>query len=111
MAAYSLAKTIGDGVPAIATEASTRCLDTRRGLPPLVLGGVEHVLRAAHHVSRIAFSRNVPDAALLFDQSVQHRVKRRILGERVLILLIGPELGCRRLGDRVLRNDLPRRPE
>src|SRR5438034_2424046 len=90
-----LPKKVRDRIATVAAETLARRLHAGGRLPPLVFSGEQHILDAADHFAGVAVGNDVVDAALVLDELVQNGVELGIFRKRVLIFLVGPELGSR----------------
>src|SRR5437762_5323458 len=97
---------VRDRIAPVTAEAPARGLHARRRLPSFVFGREQHVLRPADRFPRVAFARDVVDAAFLFDEPTQHGVEIGIFRQGVLVLLVRPQLGGWRLGHDTRRHHL-----
>ncbi len=101
-----LAEFVGDGIAAVAAEILGGDLHARRRLPALILGEIEHALDLLHHLRRMPARDDLgaaasPCSTRQFENVVEHVVRR----QRVLVALVVLELGGRRLGEDILRDD------
>src|SRR5439155_1739439 len=74
-------------------------LDPRRGLAALVLGAVDHRDRTLDYVAVEAVGRELLAGAVLLDVGLEHAVERGVRRQRVLVELVGAQLGARRAVD------------
>src|SRR6185312_2986068 len=86
----SSAVAVRDRHAAVAAERAAGDLDAGRGLTALVLGAQDELLAAE----------------VLLDVGVEDRVEHGVGGERVLVALIGPQLGARRALDDRARDQI-----
>src|SRR5258705_9186957 len=64
------AKRVGEGIPAVASEALSRDLDAARRPPPLVFRRVEQPLHARDGLAREAARHDLRHAQLLLDAAI-----------------------------------------
>ncbi len=96
---------VGDGIAAVAAEGAARDLDPGRRLAALVFGAVEHAPDVAHHRLVMAARDDLGHRHLALDQALQDVVEHLVGRQRVLVGLVGLQLGARRLGDDALGHD------
>src|SRR3954463_9543866 len=68
-------ETVGDRIAPVAAEGATRDLHTRRRLPALVFGEIEHAPDAVDHRLRMPARDDIGDRHFLFDQAIEHVVE------------------------------------
>src|SRR2546429_6828552 len=91
----SAAPAIRDRDAAIPSERLRAQLDAGRRLAPLVLGVGDQCERALHDLLLEAVPRQLLPGAIELDIRLEHAVELRIGRERILVELVGPELGAR----------------
>src|SRR3954462_2537710 len=101
----------GDRVAAILAEAARRDLHTGWRLAALVFGAVQQAPDAVDGVALETPCHDVVDAEIEFNQTFENAVEDLVRRQAVLVGLVGPELGARRLGDDALGNDHAGRPQ
>ena len=97
---------VGDRIPAVSAKILAGDLDARRRLAALVFGDVEKMLDAVHGGHVMAAGDDLLDAQLMLDKAFEDVVERRIGRQRILVGLVGPEFGRRRLVDDVFAGSL-----
>src|SRR4030042_3136273 len=102
-----LAGAVGDGETAVAAEGAGGDLDAGRGLPPLVLVAVHHADHAPHRLFGEAHRQDVGKALVLLHVGLDDGVEDLVGGQRLLVHLVGPQLGGGRLGHAGLGDDRP----
>src|SRR5208283_5020469 len=106
-----VAEAVDDRVAPVAAEILWPDLDARRRLPALVFGEIEELFDSAHRVRVVALRDDVGDPHLLLDQTVENAVKNGVRRQRILVFLVLAQFRARRLGEDVLGDHLPVRPE
>ena len=107
-AAPSAAVAVRDRHPPVAAERLRRDLDPRRLLAALVLGQVDEADDAVDVLRGQAAGDELLAAEVLLDVALEDRVEHLVGRQRVLVALVGAQLGRRRprddrLGDREAR--------
>src|SRR5687767_7534811 len=100
-----VAEAVDDGEAPVPAKRARRDLHADRALAALVLGAVDHAEDPADGVRSKAPGDDVLGAHALLDVGFEDRVELRIWRQRVLVLLIGAQLGRRRALEHGLRDD------
>src|SRR5579872_2372261 len=95
----SAPETVDDGIAPLATDQARGDLHPGRRLATLVLRRLEQAPDALDGRGVVAFAGELLRRHVALDQALQDRVEHRIGRQRILVLLVGLELGRRRLGD------------
>src|SRR6266446_9686683 len=108
--ATSATEAVDDGIAPLLADQTRGDLDAGRRLAALVLGGLEQTPHAIDGCDVMALGREILGPEVALDQPAQDGVEHGIGWQRVRVLLVGPQLGRRRLGDDALGDDLALRP-
>src|SRR5690242_12351529 len=100
-----IAKSIDDGIAAVAAEILQRHLHSRGGLPTFVLSEVQHALNPLYRFTVETFLDDLRNRLLPLHQTLEYRVEHVIRRQRILIRLVLAQLCRRRTGDNAHGND------
>src|SRR5450432_3447176 len=103
--ALSATEAVDDGIAPLLADEPRRYLHARRGLATFVFGAFEQTPDAIDGCVIEALFRQLVGREIALDQPAQDRVEHGIRRQRVLVFLVGPQFGRRRLGDDALGND------
>src|SRR5471032_706668 len=88
----SATEAVDDGIAALLADRPRRDLHARRRLTTLVFGGFEQTPDTVDGCPVEAFFRQLLGRKIALDQSAQDRIERRVRRQRILILLVRPQL-------------------
>src|SRR5207245_454949 len=101
----ALAEAVDDRRAPVAAKGAGRDLDADRSLAALVLVGVHHGDDAPHRVRRESTGDEVVHALVFLDVALENAVELGVGWKRVLVGLVGAQLGRRRAREYGLRDD------
>src|SRR3954452_20545230 len=103
---HRVAESVGDREPPVAPERARRDADAWRGLAPLVLGLVDHPDDPLDLVRRQSLADELLGVEVALDVAEQDRVEDVVGGKRLVVALLGAQLGRRRARDHVARHEV-----
>ena len=104
----SSAVPIDDGNPPVTSECLAGDPGTERGLAALEFGDVDEATHPLHGLrigARDVHRQDFGDGVIALDVRPQNRIKDLVVGERLIVALVGFEFGRWRLGEHSGRDD------